>query len=65
VKEVRSDMDPLTKAVLNRPSGNSYPIAISDGVLKGWLVRRLAAENKAFKTVRRTKQKEPMHKTGA
>lgn len=28
-------MDQLTKAVLDRPSGFSYPISVSDGVLKG------------------------------
>jgi hypothetical protein len=65
-------MDALTKSVLDKPYGNRTILTVSDGVLKGADVRRMAADCRAQETIRQMTarilaetQKEPTHKTTA
>lgn len=44
-------MDTLTKNVLDRPNGVKMILMVSDGVLRGKEVRRMAAECRAQQTI--------------
>lgn len=65
-------MDALTRQVLNKPCGRRTILTVSDGILTGAQVRRMAADCRAQQTIPdmtfrilAENEKEPSHETTA